>query len=128
MAYAFGMLALYVEDIKKATEFYTEFLDFQIVSDFSGPEFVYLQPAAGTPIAIQHTSALPSKVSSKPGGFEINLQVDDIKATWQIWKEKGIAGLTEISDMGAGLWFRANDTEGHILAVYQLYPQFSANK
>jgi predicted enzyme related to lactoylglutathione lyase len=122
--YGFGMLTLYVSDVEKATAFYTEFLGMKLLREFSSPTFAYLQPVSGTAIALQPLSSLPAGESTQAGGFEINLEVDDLDAAWQEWKNKGVEIVAEISDMGAGRWFRAKDTEGHIIAVYQMYEQF----
>jgi predicted enzyme related to lactoylglutathione lyase len=126
MKHAFGMLSLYVRDIPKAQAFYAEFLGMNVVSALSGPSFVFLQPVEGTPIALQDASMRPKEISGQPGGFEVNLEVEDVDAAWQEWKAKGVEGLTDITDMGAGRTFRARDTEGHVLSVYQLYPQVKA--
>jgi predicted enzyme related to lactoylglutathione lyase len=126
MNHTFGMLSLYVSDVEKAKAFYTEFLGMKFLADFSSPTFVLLRPTEGTQIALQPLSALPPGASAQPGGFEVNLEVEDVDAAWQEWQAKGIEVLTEVSDMGAGRWFRAKDTEGHVLSVYQLYPQIKA--
>jgi len=126
MNHAFGMLTLYVNDVEKTKKFYTDFLGMQFLADFSNDTFVLLRPIEGTQIALQPLSARPPGTSAQPGGFEINLEVEDVNAAWQEWKAKGVEVLTEVTDMGAGLWFRAKDTEGHVLAVYQLHPQFKA--
>jgi len=126
MNHAFGMLTLYVKDVEKAKNFYTEFLGMQFLKDFSNDTFVLLRLTSGTQIALQPLSALPAGASAQPGGFEVNLEVEDVKAAWQVWKAEGLEVLTEITDMGAGLWFRAKDTEGHVLAVYELYPEMKA--
>ncbi len=47
-------------------------------------------------------------------------------AALQEWKAKGVEVLSEVTDMGAGRWFRAKDPTGHIIAVYQLYPQMKS--
>ncbi len=124
MNYGFGMLALYVRDMEKATAFYTEFLGMKLIPEFSGPTFAYLQPTSGTAIALQPLSTLPAGETEQAGGFEINLEVDDLDAAWQEWQSKGVEIVAQIADMGAGRWFRAKDTENHIIAVYQMYPQF----
>jgi predicted enzyme related to lactoylglutathione lyase len=124
MKHGFGMLTLYVQDVEKAKAFYTEFLGMEFLADFSNESFVLLRPISGTQIALQPLSTLPPGEVAQPGGFEVNLEVEDVNAAWQEWKAKGVEVLTEVTDMGAGLWFRAKDTEGHIVAVYQLYPQF----
>jgi predicted enzyme related to lactoylglutathione lyase len=124
MSYGFGMLTLYVRDVEKATTFYTEFLGMKLISEFSSPDFVYLKPTEGTAIALQPLSLLPAGEATQAGGFEVNLEVDNLDTAWQEWNAKGVEIVAEIADMGAGRWFRAKDTEGHIISVYQLYPQF----
>jgi catechol 2,3-dioxygenase-like lactoylglutathione lyase family enzyme len=124
MKHGFGMLTLYVKDIEKAKNFYTEFLGMEFLADLSNDTFVLLRPVSGTQIALQPLSTLPPGESAQPGGFEVNLEVEDVNAAFQEWKAKGVQVLTEVTDMGAGLWFRAKDTEEHVVAVYQLYPQF----
>ena len=126
MNYAFGMLSLYVRDIEKEKAFYTGLLGMKVAEAVSGPTFVFLQSAGGTPIALQDMTTLPQDVAPQPGGFEINLEVDDVKAAYQEWQAKSAELLTEVSDMGAGLYFRARDPEGHIISVYELYPQVKA--
>src|SRR6266487_6919153 len=121
--HAFGMLSLYVRDVEKAKAFYTEFLGMKFIPEFSSPTFVFLQPTEGTPIAMQDLNALPPGESAQQGGFEINLEVEDVDAALQEWKAKGVEVLSEVTDMGAGRWFRAKDPAGHVLSVYQLYPQ-----
>src|SRR6266702_3630315 len=49
-----------------------------------------------------------------------------VGAPLQEWKAKGVEVLSEVTDMGAGRWFRAKDPAGHVLSVYQLYPQMKA--
>ena len=126
MNHTFGMLSLYVQDVEKAKAFYTEFLGMNFIPAFSSPTFVFLQPTEGTPIAIQDLNALPPGVSAQQGGFEINLEVEDVDAALREWKAKGVEVLSEVTDMGAGRWFRAKDPAGHVIAVYQLYPQMKS--
>jgi catechol 2,3-dioxygenase-like lactoylglutathione lyase family enzyme len=126
MNHAFGMLSLYVRDVEKAKAFYTEFLGMRFIPEFSNSTFVFLQPKEGTSIALQDISALPPGAPAQAGGFEINLEVEDVDAAYQEWKAKRVEVLTEVADMGAGRWFRAKGPEGQVLSVYQLYPQVKA--
>ena len=126
MNYAFEMLSLYVRNVEKAKAFYTEFLGLKLLPAFSGPGFVFLQPTEGTPIALQDTASLPPGVPAQPGGFELNFEVEDLDLAFQEWKAKGVEVLSEVADMGAGRFFRAKDPEGHVLSVYQMYPQVKA--
>lgn len=98
----------------------------QLISALSGPSFAFLQPAEGTPIALQEVTALPPGVPAQQGGFEINLEVDDLDTALQEWKSKGAEVVAEIADMGAGRWFGVKDPDGYMVAVYQLYPQVKA--
>src|SRR5438552_14354285 len=107
MNHAFGMLSLYVRDVEKAKAFYTEFLGMKLIPELSSPTFVFLQPTEGTAIALQDLSMLPPGAPAQAGGFEINLEVEDVDAAYQEWKAKGVEVLTEVADMGAGRWFRA---------------------
>ena len=124
MKHGFGMLTLYVKDMQRAKEFYTEFLGMQFVARFSSDHFVLLRPVSGTQIALLPLSALREWVVPEPGGVEVNLEVEDVNEAWQEWKAKGVEVLTEVTDMKEGLWFHAKDPDGHIIAVYQLYPEF----
>ncbi|GAC1302396.1 MAG: hypothetical protein NVS4B7_20590 [Ktedonobacteraceae bacterium] len=126
MNHAFGMLSLYVQDVEKSKAFYTEFLGMKLLPAFSSPNFVFLQPSTGTAIALQNLASLPPGVPAQPGGFELNLEVEDLDAALQEWKAKGIEVLSEAKDMGAGRFFRAKDPEGHVISVYQFYPQVKA--
>jgi predicted enzyme related to lactoylglutathione lyase len=121
MNYEFGMLGLYVRDMEKAKAFYVDFVGMKLISELSGPGFAFLMPAKGTAIALQDISTLPADLQGQPGNFEINLEVDDIDTAANEWKAKGIEIILDVTDMGAGRFFRARDTEGHFLSVYQLY-------
>ena len=121
MDYSFGMFSLNVRDVKKAKEFYADFIGMQVIAQLSSDTFVFLQPKSGTPIALQDISTMPPELQVPPGGYEINLEVDDLDAAYREWKEKGIEIAQDITDMGAGRYFRARDTEGYYLSVYELY-------
>jgi predicted enzyme related to lactoylglutathione lyase len=121
MNYEFGMLGLYVRDMEMAKAFYVDFLGMKLIDQLSGPGFTFLMPAKGTAIALQEISSLPADLQNQPGGFEVNLEVDDIDAAASAWKEHGVEIISDVADMGAGRFFRARDTEGHFLSVYQLY-------
>ncbi|GCE29130.1 hypothetical protein KDA_46140 [Dictyobacter alpinus] len=123
MPYGFGLLGLYVQDIEKAQQFYVDFLGMTLVPENSTPSFVYLLPTKGTPIALQAASTLPAGSPPQVGGFELNLEVEDLKATWQAWQDRGVEILNEITDMGVGHWFRARGPEGQLISVFQMYPQ-----
>jgi predicted enzyme related to lactoylglutathione lyase len=118
-----GLIMLYVGDLAKTRAFYEGTLGLPVVPQLSGDEFVFLQPAGGSPIALQRTSAAPEGMRPEPGGYELGFEVDDVDAVLTSWTEHGVPGLTAIVDMGAGRMFRAQDPDGRIINVYTLYPQ-----
>jgi len=116
-----ALVSVFVRDVARARAFYTEMLGLEPVPQLSSESFAFLKPASGSPIAVQDTSLLPPGVSAQPGGFRLDFEVDDLDATWSDWKAKGVEGLSEISDMGAGRVFYARDPEGNAIGVAQLY-------
>lgn len=118
-----GLVMLYSSDLARARAFYEGTLGLAVVPPLSSDEFVFLQPAGGSPIALQGASAAPEGMRLDPGGCELSFEVDDVDAVHATWTEQGVPGLTAIIDMGAGRMFRAQDPDGRIVNVYTLYPQ-----
>jgi predicted enzyme related to lactoylglutathione lyase len=118
-----GLIMLYVADMVKTRTFYEGTLGLSVVPQLSSDEFVFLQLAGGSPIALQSTAAAPEGMNPQPGGCELGFEVDDVDAILTAWTEQGVPGLSEIIDMGAGRMFRAQDPDGRIINVYTLYPQ-----
>ncbi|GLV60904.1 hypothetical protein KDH_77230 [Dictyobacter sp. S3.2.2.5] len=121
MQHGFGLLGIYVQDIEKAKAFYVDFLGMQLVPENSTPTFIYLNPVKGTPILLQAASTLPEGFSAQAGGYELNLEVDDLDAARQAWEARGVEILTANQDMGIGRWFRASGPENQLISVYQMY-------
>ena len=121
MSYKIGMLSLFVSDVAQSTKFYTNVLGMKVQQQFSNETFALGELASGPNIALRSLDQLPAGTSAAPGGVEISFEVEDIQAAWQDWNAKNVAGLTEITDMGAGLNFGAKDPDGHALNVYQLH-------
>lgn len=126
MSYKLGMISLFVRDVPKAKAFYADFLGMKAIAEFSNASFVFLRPGAGTSIALQDVAAAPPGMVQQSGGFELNLEVEDIDAAWHEWKAKGVEGMSEVTDMGAGRAFRARDPEGNSLTVFHLYDEINA--
>ncbi len=121
MSYKVGMISLYVRDVAASTAFYTNLIGFQLQSQFSNEEFALGQLAGGPSLTLRSFNQLPAGTPATPGGVELHFEVEDIQAAWQDWKRKQVEGLTEITDMGAGLNFSAKDLDGHALNVYHLH-------
>ncbi len=124
MSFKVGTIGLYVQDIARAKQFYTEILGCKSIPEFSSDTFIFLSPACpGPSLYLQGMSALPKGMSGTPGGVGIGFIVEDIHAVWKEWKTRGVEILTDVNDMGAGLNFYAKDPDGHSLCITQLYPQ-----
>ena len=121
MSYKVGMISLYVRDVAASTTFYTDVIGFQLQAQFSNEEFALGQLAGGPTLTLRSLNQLPAGTPATPGGVELHFEVEDIQTAWQDWKSKNVEGLTEITDMGAGLNFSAKDPDGHALNVYKLH-------
>ena len=112
---------LYMQDMDKAKAFYTESLGMTVVEDASSPTFITLRSAGDSMLALQDkmTSRLPPRQEAQPGSVEVSFAVDDVDATWQQWKAKGVEFITEPMDLPFGRYFMAKDPEGHYLSAYR---------
>jgi catechol 2,3-dioxygenase-like lactoylglutathione lyase family enzyme len=121
-----GLIMLYVGDIARSRAFYVDTLGLTIVPRLSSDEFVFLQLAGGSPMALQPATAAPEGMRTEPGGCELGFEVDDVDTVYNAWKAREIPLVSEIVDMGAGRMFRLRDPDGRIINVYTLYPQVRA--
>ena len=120
MSYGLGIVNLFVRDLERAKIFYTETLGLPVIAELSGPAFVALRPAHGSPITLQDAATVPPELAGTPGGVEIGLEVEDVDAVWRDWSAKGVRVLEEPHDQPFGRAFRATDPEGFLLNVYRL--------
>ncbi len=125
MKYGLGLILLYTRDITKAKDFYTSALNLEFVPQLSSETFAFLQPASGTPIALQTVETAPEDAGSQPGAAELSFAVDDVNTAWQEWKDRGLDVTSDVYDMGAGLMFSAKDPDGRRISVHQLYSAVS---
>lgn len=121
MSYHVGMISLYVRDVAASTKFYTNVIGFHLQAQVSNEEFALGHLAGGPNLALRSLNQLPAGTPPTPGGVELHFEVEDIQTAWQEWQTKQVAGLTDITDMGAGLNFSAKDPDGHALNVYKLH-------
>ncbi len=114
-------IILYIRDMEKAKQFYSETLGLSVVEAISGPNFVTLRTEDGANIGLQARSAsrLPPMQEKDPGDVELSFAVEDVDATWKRWKEQGVEMVTEPMDLPFGRYFMARDPEGHYLSAYR---------
>lgn len=129
MASTMALISIYCDDLSTMRAFYTERLGLEVVPYLSNEEdFIFLKAASGTPLALRAASSRPAGMPSAPGSTELAWDVPDVQTTFDDFKAAGVAGVTEISDMGAGLYFVAKDPEGNYLSITQLHAQLRADR
>jgi hypothetical protein len=99
---------------------------------FSEPtgNFVFLHSKNGNAnIAIQNVAtrkATQLGIPGENGGLMLGFVVEDAEAAYQEWLSKDIELRTELSDMGFGRTFGANDPSGTYIQIYDIIPQAQA--
>lgn len=117
-------LALIVEDIPQATEFYRDTLGFTVDGEKSVPNaYTQFQLEGDTIFALM--AAFPEEGIN--AGFDAALVVDDADACYAAWQANGVELLTEPSDMPFGRAFLFCTPDGHVLRAYQPLAQPSAD-
>jgi predicted enzyme related to lactoylglutathione lyase len=122
----FTLMSIFVRDIARMRDFYTQHVGLDVVSQLSSDDFVFLSGAAGTPLALRSKEGLPPIASTTENTLELAFDVEDVEATRQAWQEAGIDILSEITDVGAGRAFLAHDPEGNLLSISQLNEEVRA--
>ena len=90
---AIDHVALHVDDVRAALEFYVQVLGFEAVHDSPGTE--------GKPIAyVRLPGGSMIELTTRPGGepmsgFHLGLECDDISATTETLRARGLTVLTE---------------------------------
>lgn len=129
MASTTTLISIYCDDLPAMRAFYTERVGLEVVPFLSNEsDFIFLKPASGTPIALRAASTRPAGMPSAPGCIEIGWDVPDIQAVYDDFKAAGVAAVTEIADMGAGLYFVAKDPAGNFFNISQLNDQVRASR
>lgn len=127
MSYSVCILMLFCKDLEKTRAFYTETLGLTINPRMSSDTFLLVDLPSGPPISLQPLSEAPEGVAPDAGGLVVGLEVEDVEATYQDLKAKGVPILNEISDVGVGRSFRTQDPDNRIFEITQFYPGFSRN-
>ena len=121
MSFKVGTIMFYVSDVARSKEFYTRVLNAKVLPDYASESFAMLQLPDSPPLALFDVSkGLPPGVSASPGGFELDLEVEDLEVTYREWQAKNVELITEIFGQGEIRLFYAKDPDGHLLAVYHV--------
>ena len=129
MASTTTLISIYCDDLPAMRAFYTERVGLEVVPFLSNEsDFIFLKAASGTPIALRASSGRPAGMPSSAGCIEVGWDVPDIQAVYNDFKAAGVAVVTEIADMGAGLYFVAKDPAGNYLSITQLNEMVRASR
>jgi catechol 2,3-dioxygenase-like lactoylglutathione lyase family enzyme len=115
------LVGIWVSDQDRARDFYVDKLGFEVQTDITMPDgyrWLEVRPAGGvTAIAV----AKPGPDSdNKPGGFtNIILDTDDIMATYQELKARGVEFVDLPEKQPWGWWGTLKDPDGNIFGLGQ---------
>lgn len=127
-----GLVTIFADDVAQTVSFYTELLGFEAIPMFSEPtgNFVFLHSKNGNAnIAIQNVATRKVTqlgIPEESGGLMLGFMVEDAEVAYQDWLSKDIELGTELSDMGFGRTFGANDPSGTYIQIYDVIPQAKA--
>lgn len=113
-----GNINLYVQDIERARQFYTEFLGLIENQQRSFPPTFILLEAGGCTLTLQDSSA-PGAAFGKSNSVELGFVVEDVEAVRVRLKEQGIT-VSDIQQMGWGKGFDTVDPDDHRLTLYRM--------
>ncbi len=124
-----GYIAIFVQNLEKAKEFYIETLGLKLIMTTPTGNFIFLD-AGGITIGLYRTEAAekvtPFNISreSKATKISLALQVDDINAFYRKLKTKGVHFLDEPTD-----WFFGErdvhflDPDGNLIKAFKQIPR-----
>lgn len=124
-----GLVTIFADDVARTVSFYTELLGFEAIPMFSEStgNFVFLHSKNGNAsIAIQNVATRKFTqlgIPEENGGLMLGFMVENAETAYQDWLSKDIELRTELSDMGFGRTFGANDPSGTYIQIYDVIPQ-----
>jgi predicted enzyme related to lactoylglutathione lyase len=104
------------DDVPRARRFFTEKLGLSTEDDM-GDAFSQFTTRDGTLWAIMQRPE-----SSRPLDVELYLLVDDVDATYNAWKDRGVETVTEPHDEPFGRTFAFKEPDGRVLHTYAPWP------
>jgi lactoylglutathione lyase len=130
MLTAVGTITVHVRNQDEALAYYTQKLGFEVRSDMPmGPGQRWLEvapPGAKTRILLyKATAKQPGAISYKSALARIGkstglvMEVDDIVATFQQFREKGVTIVEEPTQQHFGWWGMFADQDGNSYGVHQ---------
>src|SRR5579859_6144649 len=115
-----GILILYVRDLQKSKQFYSEIVGLSVVEDQSDEHFIMLDAGSSTFLALEELAIVPPGRAKAPGSVEIGFTVDDVDGTFATWQAQGVEMIQPPETMPFGRNFMAKDPDGHYLTIYRM--------
>jgi predicted enzyme related to lactoylglutathione lyase len=113
-----GFVILFVKDVARSKEFYTEIVGLPVDETQSSPNFVVLR-SEGSLLALENAASLPAtQPNQTPGSVEVAFNMDGVDAIYKRWKNAGAEIVLEPEDRPFGRYFVARDPDGHYLDVF----------
>lgn len=118
MATTLGNINLYVQDVARATAFYTQAVGLTENTERSAPPHFALLQAGEATITLQDGAA-PGAVLGQSASVELGFTVADLEEARARLIEAG-GQVSDLQQMGWGGGFDARDLDGHRLTFYQM--------
>ncbi len=121
-----GFVTLYVNDVDRAKQFYTQTLGFETRIDEPMPEggrwVMLAPPGAQTSLALHGPGSMGWSVDYVGGFTGHGFEVDDVFATHAKLAAAGVAFPEPPSMMFFGGWAQFKDSEGNIFGLHSPAP------
>jgi predicted enzyme related to lactoylglutathione lyase len=114
-----NFVLLYVDDPSASVRFYSELLGHQPVN--TSPDFAMFRLASGVMLGLWSKHTAEPKPAANGGGTELGFPeqtIENLRATFKRWSEKGLKIVQPLTQMGFGHTFVALDPDGHRLRAF----------
>ena len=113
-----GNVNLFVRDVARAQQFYSEVLGQEVDDERSQPPSFALLRAGGCTLTLQDATT-PGAALGASESVELGFAVDDVEVIRERMRAWGI-DVGETQQMGWGGDFDARDEDGHRLTIYRM--------
>ncbi len=116
--YKLGMITLFCRHVAETKSFYINKLGLTEIREMTSPTFATLMTNGGSLIGLQDVKTSLGGQTSTHGEVELGLEVEDVDATYEKWKENNSEVTSPPVDLPFGRTFQGKDPEGHLLRIY----------
>lgn len=116
--YKLGMITLFCRHVAVTKSFYINNLGLSEIREMTSPTFATLMNNGGSLIGLQDVKTSLGGQTSTHGEVELGLEVEDVDAAYEKWKENNLEVTSPPVDLPFGRTFQGKDPEGHLLRVY----------